>query len=798
MEKSDSNLVETFHTVSDGCSKSDASSSGKAYGGRCQTFDSAETISVNTTSSAQYLPPTREAPAYQHNRTGSNPVSGSNHSDAFRYLSSDQPKRLSMKDALGLANASMIVAGTILSLATLAFLVFLWAGRGFDLDGHAASRVWRTIMFSGSLTQLVTISSLILRASISAQTAICTSFVAALVLERRSVPLSQSASLSVLRSVNAGPRHLIWQLLRRNSWYRLFGVELGLFYILALGSIAIQFASTVLVSDLHDSSLVGFPQGIERNLTLSKAQDGALAGWEQPVRDYSLFGELYSGYRASPDLNGLSDTGSKRHAMMPFNKPLDRMTIREYDGPSIVFSSRVACMPPTINDGEISDFVYEATEHIAGTIQGQVLVQDTLSRAGLDSQGKCDLDGCPSKIPFECAVPTVPYPDYVGSSFCTPQDTDPNIFSSPWRVDITNWTSAANVVLVFSSNVQYTGFNTSKTGSISLPKPVIKDEWVSYDFGNQQTVNASFCYIASNLMLSNVSMGTNVTLEEPTLGYRNDLSDTQNIRRMLGADPQVQGLSERDILTVSEIKDNKDHVYGASQDTVPDSQFGASLLDWFMLLTTANQTFTGCEVCEANASLTARDFRRVFLDTLTTTQRASVALQTSYTILAQSLHDQFLEFLTLPSTIKITRTQASNIPVRYSGLIAVVVLVVVDLMCILLLTALYLSHSRYSMIGDYWHAISQIVSDISWDILPRANQRKDRIITRHLRRDDRPVRLVRLAETGLVKIVDAEYAPVPQSKLRGTWGPTSFIARTWQLWRFKWSKKQHDRGAQEC
>ncbi|KAI1265802.1 hypothetical protein F5Y18DRAFT_416699 [Xylariaceae sp. FL1019] len=685
-----------------------------------------------------------------------------NHSDTFRYIPSDQPMKLSMKDALGLANAGMIVAGTILSLATLAFLVFLWASRGYDLNGHAASDVWRKVMFSGRLTQIVTISSLILRASISAQTAICTSLVAALVLEHRSVPLSQSASLSVLRSVNAGPRHLISQLLKRNSWHRLFGVELGLFYILALGSIAIQFASTILVSDLHVSSLVGFPQGIERNLTLSKDQDGALTSWDQPVRDYSLFGELYSGYHANPTLNGLSDTGTKRHAMMPFTKSIDRMAIRGYEGPSIVFSSRVVCMPPTIDDGMVSDFVIKATGYIAGTMQGQVVVQDTLSRAGLDLLDHCNLDGCPADIPFKCAVPTVPYLEYVGGAFCTPQDTDPNVFSSPWQVGMTNWTSAANVVLLFSSNVQYTGFNTSKSGSLTLPQPVIKDEWVTYDFGDRQVVNVSFCYIASNVMLSNVTMGTNMTLQEPTLGYRNDLSDTRDIRAMLGASPQVQDLSERGILTVSEIRDNKNHVYGASQDTVPDSQFSASLLDWFLLLTSANQTFTGCEVCEGNLSPVARDFRRVFLDTLTTTKRASVALQTSYTILAQSLHDQFLEFLTIPSTIQVTRTQSADIPVRYSGLIAVVVLVVVDLACILLLTTLYLSHSRYSMIGDYWHAVSQIVSDISWDILPRANQRKDHMIARHLRNDDRPVRLVRLTEKGLVKIVDAEYGPVPQ------------------------------------
>lgn len=96
-----------------------------------------------------------------------------------------------ISESLGLWACAIIAGGTALTLAILGFLIFLWFGEG-PAGGERATYVWRKIMLSETWpAQTITICALIVRSVAAAQAAVCTSLVAALLLERRRLPLSK-------------------------------------------------------------------------------------------------------------------------------------------------------------------------------------------------------------------------------------------------------------------------------------------------------------------------------------------------------------------------------------------------------------------------------------------------------------------------------------------------------------------------------------------------------------------------------------------------------------------------------
>ncbi|KAI0105105.1 hypothetical protein GGR51DRAFT_572141 [Nemania sp. FL0031] len=671
------------------------------------------------------------------------------------------PKR-PIYHSFGLVNAIVTIGGIILSLAVLGFLVFLWAGRGKNPEGQLSNNPWRSIMLSGRLVQLITISALVLRVSLSSQVAICTSCVAALILERRSIPLSQSVPLSVLRSVNSGPHILIDHIFRKRDLARLLYPEVILLLLVALGNIAIQFSSTILLSDLHEHSLVEFPKEIQANLSINKNGPAIVIQWMPPPGDTPLFGEISSGYAANPNSLGLSDTGLKQHIMLPFDK--GRTAIRSYEGPAMVMGSRVSCIPPVVS-GEIRSTALDAGPQLFGYMDGRILVEDSMTRAGLAAQRPCNSTQCPSEISFHCIIPST-VSDEIATAYYIPS-------RHAWHpTPGSPWTPEAVTVLVLTTNLNSKGWESLGNSTIKLNQHNIKEEWVSYDFGNDRVINVTLCSFATSIMVSNVSMETSKELVEPSLGYLLNPSDTTNIRKLLGADPLVQGWNERGILEVKNITDLNNRY----ANPLPSLQQTAEYIEIYLKYYSANQTFAGCDTCDGEFANSAREFSRVFQDIIQCTWRASVAVQTIFTMSAQSLHDQHLKFNTISVPVQVRQTVSATIPIRYSGLIAVTALVLTNIICVLAITILYLSYSRYAMIGNFWHAVSQTVSDLTSDILSHGNQANDLAVSDLLKENDAPVRLVKSLDTGHIKIARAERIPDPSLNSEK---PTSTIQRMW-------------------
>ncbi|KAI1734615.1 hypothetical protein F4680DRAFT_470762 [Xylaria scruposa] len=674
--------------------------------------------------------------------------------------------------SLGLVNCYVVIGGTLLTFLALGFLTFLWVSREGTLENQSKNYLWRFFVLGGHLSQIITVVALVLRFSIATQTSICTSIVAALVLERRSIPLYRAAPLSVLRSVNAGPYILIKNLLDKNTWTFFLYPEMVLFLVLAFASVATQFSSTILLSDLQIRSVVGFPEHRLHYVTMTNNDLLAITTWNQPPREYSLFGEKSSDYSANPTSAGLSDTGLKRRAMLPFPKS-NASSIRSYQGPAAVLNSRVACMPPSLS-GAIERQYKSFNGRYWGYVSGHLRAEDTLNKAGLRSQGTCDSDKCLADIFFNCSIP-VGSDSNIMTSYCEPSGVSPQFGSSSWKTDMDPWTPAAIPILVFSTNFDSNSLASLENDTSKLPLAEISGEWKSHTFGMGKMINITLCYNAFNIMFSNVSMSTTKDLAQPTIKYRggDELPDADNILKFFGADSMVQDLNRRGIPILDQITDSENHVFGAlSRDDLPENQGDLAWLEYAIWTFETNKTHGGCVTCDGDFIDSTREYAEVFLSIIGKTSRASIALQAVYTLLVQSLHAQRLDVLTVQKPIELVQTVLTAIPTRYTGFTVVVILVLIDTICILALIAFYLHYSRFTMIGDFWYAISQLSSGLTDSALNKGSSTCDRDISQLLGDDSyRPVRLMESGETGYTKISNIGPAdnpsPIEKKPARG-------------------------------
>ncbi|TGJ79909.1 hypothetical protein E0Z10_g8848 [Xylaria hypoxylon] len=451
--------------------------------------------------------------------------------------------------------------------------------------------------------------------------------------------------------------------------------------------------------------------------------------------------------------------------MLPFAKSEERTALRSYRGPSLVLSSRVACMPPTVS-GEVrySNITSSgsARDRSYGYMTGKIRYKETLRSAGIAPLDLCDSDECLSDdIYFDCGVPS----SYGGSTsdsepivntFCMPNALDQRFLSSRWHIDQVPWTAAATVVLVFSTNFHENTWASLGNTAVELPQSDVQEEWRSFNFGSDRFINMAVCFSSMNVMLSNISLSTEMDLIEPNMGHNATTADTATLRRFYGAEPEIQNLTERGIFTMKEIQDPDDFVYGATDEgQVPLYQQTTSGIEFADGYDYSNTTLPGCDACAGDYGSAAREYSRMFSDIITTTHRASVALQTIHTMLVQSIHDQLIGYFVILLPVEIVETVSTTAPGRCIGLSVVAVLALLNLICIVVITTLYLVYSRYTLIDNFWHVISQTVSDATAEILDHSNQSKDKDTSDRLKTVGYRVQLQKLADTGEIKVAKA-------------------------------------------
>ncbi|KAI0842444.1 hypothetical protein F5Y06DRAFT_127712 [Hypoxylon sp. FL0890] len=665
------------------------------------------------------------------------------------------PKRgkLGFGESIGRYGTLVIAGGSILSPLMLGLLAILWAGKG-PRSGENASSSWRNIVLKGWVTEAVTLCSLVIQVCTSAQALICTSLAAATVLETTGVPLSQVAEFSTMRGANDGPWRLVY-LIFRSSTRKFLTLQPLLMLVLLLGTMATQFASTILVTDLDVAPITGYANHTQLNLSVSdgiplaKPSDSQ---WILKPTDYASFGEIPSGISVQPTTDGFSDTGNVKRIFVPLGHD-NRTQIRHYNGRAYGINSRVACTAPVLS-GEFQTIDPGAKPlPFVLTMIGNISYEATFRNAGLDMPALCGDGKClPSQ--FNCTMPTAGIPGRLGTYMCAPDLSnviDSNNFTYFSDGRNSPVTPHSMVWLVTRNNGSFDDWSFVKNISKIPDNPSRDDEWARWKVSDDINLDASLCFSEFLWDMSHVDMSISHDTVEPTVPYDPKLqtADTTAVRTLLGVNPQKPTPADRQLLTVNSVSNTTtdsrllhyfDYALTSGIYGIPDPPSG----------TTINGDGASYGVSSINPFL---DYAIVFQDTLNETNRPALAMQAMFTIMAMEMHYANLDLLDVPEDVSITMAVPVTVPVRWTGFAIVAGIVCANTISIIAITIVFLLRTRYSKQGHFWHTISQLISEKTVDVLKASSESRDDHIEKELLTKDPIVVVSRCKRTGRVQVL---------------------------------------------
>ncbi|KAG8158818.1 hypothetical protein KVR01_011261 [Diaporthe batatas] len=255
---------------------------------------------------------------------------------------------------LSLLATSTFVLACLTVPCCVAFIGFLWS----NPNGTGNNEIWLKIVLHGWVLKSLTMSTVVLRVAIGAQTRIATSMLASIVMETKGVALHRSAAVSALRYVNNGPQSLTFAL---RDTYSHAGPWALVTLLLYLTTLALQFGSTILVGDLAIGSLIDHGK---TGTTLSALSWSAAIGqynatrlsrqtsyWDHFLPNFPVFAEYRENPSSSEILsdNPVRDTGTTLRSFLPFSNQSERTMIHSYNGTATVQDSRVVCVRPKLH-----------------------------------------------------------------------------------------------------------------------------------------------------------------------------------------------------------------------------------------------------------------------------------------------------------------------------------------------------------------------------------------------------------------------------------------------------------------
>ncbi|KAI0152994.1 hypothetical protein GGR57DRAFT_513227 [Xylariaceae sp. FL1272] len=680
------------------------------------------------------------------------------------YAPDAQGRRISVWESLGISGCIAIVGGSAVVLAIVAFLIFLWAGIGPLPGGEQALPGWRRIMLDGWATRSVTISSLVLRAATAFQTGVCASLIAALFIERGEVPISQSAYLSLSRGLSSSPAAFLGRLTFSRSRITTKGVRLEwiVLIILAGTSIALQFSSTILLSCFGMTSLVRLPVSLKVNTGTSDERaamiqqtitgdSGSLDYGGPADRDFAVFG-LHPSDATTTQGSGLSDTGLKRHAFLPFNQG-NRSSILSYEGPSLVANTRVSCLRPNVSAvfgiPEVGDFPTYA-------IYGNISYEETFKAAGQPPPTVCSdgkTSGCfpPGFVcAFVLANPGLSNPSpQAFACLLQPNSTagdDWEVGQNPLVAESRSWP-----ILVFSTNMIDDDISDDRTIRYPLNATAPYDEWSGYETVPGGFMNMSLCFIGYSMKMSHVSMKRQKdSFEEPTvattvLGNDTGVSEVES----MFVEP-ASGLADDDSASLSIDDIRESGLEPKSVATTLDLLNDLGVQALFAQAVNNEASIFLCVYCTGLGIGVPTDLQRLFNNMINSRASASLALEVLFTIYTQRVYYFAQSGFDLTTRADAVFSAGYEIPNEWIGLKAVLILIFLQLFSVWLIALQYVHKVRFSRQGNIWHTVSQLVSPDSAPILSQSHEVKDRQVSRILKQRDPSVSVARSPATGVI------------------------------------------------
>ncbi|KAI0175590.1 hypothetical protein GGR52DRAFT_579465 [Hypoxylon sp. FL1284] len=595
--------------------------------------------------------------------------------------------RLPIRHSLSLWGCFIIFVGSFLTLIAVAFLIYLWA-----------TRLWRLVVLRGWAAGVVTLSSIVLHSVITAQATVCTSLVAALLIERRRVSLSRVAQMSITRSVNNGPQQLLQDIIASGSCKMIFNTETILLTVLAFGVLGIQFSSTILLSDFTDASLVQDSQMVRKNIALSPRTYKAAETLSNSTRanlqsSAMLFGERDSKNVTEPNEYGVSHNGPKQRAFLPFEHE-DHIKMRYFKGAAFTLETEVStplCLPQSFNCSIPLTTAYEAPRW---------------------ATAMCVLT--------EYGAHEPPFGHLYGP--------------------------ASLIFLVWATN----GTFRTDAHETTLGPPTAYREWSSYEAYPGSFLNISLCFAAIGTPVSEVEMTSGADLAEPDFKWSPSL-DTPSLhalQKIMGADGAHGTTDERGIFGITETDNTLPPTAFAGVNKTADEVVAFSESHMRRGLATGLRPLAGdrdglrlCVACAARGATTSKDGAALLMQILN-----SAGGGVGVARLALSFYYLSLPLLDAPGDL--------GVPRRTGGLVAVLVVVAVSVVCVGAITVLYVRNVRYTRQGDFWHAVGQLVAGSTRSILGQSNELSDEKVAELLKDHDRCATINRSAQTGRVEVTE--------------------------------------------
>ncbi|KAI0859934.1 hypothetical protein F4860DRAFT_481117 [Xylaria cubensis] len=681
----------------------------------------------------------------------------------------DQP--LPVTESLGRRGLFGVVGGSLWILGIFGFLTFLWFGQGSRPEAADATRLWRFIALHNYFPQTITLCALALRVAVSFQAAACTSMIAAIVLEKHGSQRTQVAWLSVMRSINDGPLKLCGLLVSSKGIAALLRrVEIWLAFLIIIVTSALQFSSTLLLSDINDFTIVGDLNSTQLNdIILYKKEDFAaeLLGSQfisqPPV--YAAFGETQAGFNATPSASGLSNTGLIQRSLLPIPGSDARSSVRNIEATSVVMTSQSACIRPQISaiyEAELFDL--DETDAF-GSITGTVDYKRSLESAGVRHSGLCSDTSC-EDVAFECPIPSstagwqtviclfdgiVGRGGTIGRSG-TDERIGPVSVDPVWDPTDGVWSRNTSVVLVITTNMDYKDWESITDTNNTLPAGNPYQEWQSYQIGTGQYVNISLCSSGFSLGRFDTSMSTPGPLREPQtdLILTSKTYSTTDVQRFLGVSEPQRSHFDRNILDLKVLgTPASDAGLSPASQQAYSRPFGGNIT--VGRLTTAvmetvmyyqltpgfqpNMSLSLCFFCTTDGYSVNPEISLLFNDIVTNTGRAANALLSLTTIIFSSVYYTYLSTLRVRHDARIKAITTVPAPGPCStngcpGFTSVTTLLFVHVLCVAIITILYVRQIRYSRHGNIWHSISQLTGNGLTDMLKEAQNAGDAEVER--------------------------------------------------------------------
>ncbi|KAI1077663.1 hypothetical protein F5B20DRAFT_572133 [Whalleya microplaca] len=667
----------------------------------------------------------------------------------------ENDSRLPIIQSLGVTGSLTIFGGSFVILAVSAFLIFLWAGEG-PTGGGQAPGLWRLIMLNDWGTRAITLSSLMLRATTSAQAAVCTSLVAALILERRT------------RSVNNGPLQLIQEIMSSKSWRLVVRPESSLLIFLALANLGIQFSSTILLPDLDIASLAQTSERIRHDVALSSQVDvGALSNvisWMDP--NSAIFGEVEVSTSAEPDEHGVSNVMLTHRAFPPFEQA-DRLKLRTFKGPALSVNTQVSCLRPSMN--ATLEIHQTDDDYPVYSLSGEISYEQTFKDSAINQSTTClDSSNTSACFPtyFNCTIPSrqLRTEKTWQPALCVlpPPEINMEDALQLWSLPNTVWMPTSMFFLSLATNANLSYYLQINKSNIFLESQILDGEWVSYRLFDQSFLNTSLCSASLNMTMADVNMSTDIDLQEPEFTwYPNGTSpSTSTLQTMMDADAVHKDAHDRGILSISQFDQPAplsafDVDQGLALDAISTSEnvfwLGYASGTWDG--TGNNWSMIMCTSCQFQGWSTISDGAALFESIINSRGRPAVAVNSFLTLMMQSFYSFLVPYFDGPGDVEVAFSKQVSIPRCWDGIIVVLVMVSIELLCVMAIVMLYVTNIRYSRQGNYWHAVSQLMSDRTQSVLEQSDELRDGEVARILKEDNTKVSVGRSAHSGKVEVL---------------------------------------------